>query len=116
MPKYQFSCECGHKTERYLPNSVELLECPACKKLMKREFPNITSDTQVKELIDPYTNKTWNKDQKDQLRERRTKYYRDVEIPRLIETYSLETCLEQKWLKYNDKGELEINKDWVPEK
>lgn len=31
-------------------------------------------------------------------------------VPRLIQTHSLETALEEGWLVYNDKGELEIGK------
>jgi hypothetical protein len=37
-------------------------------------------------------------------------YFWEVEVPRLVQTYSTETCIENGWLKYNDKGELVINK------
>jgi hypothetical protein len=110
MAKYNFSCKCGHKTQRYLPASVELLQCPACLEMMTRDLPMINSQTQVKEIVDPYTNKRLNKDHDELIRERRDEHYWTVEVPRLVEKYSVETCIEQGWLVYNDKGELVINK------
>lgn len=116
MPKYNFTCKtCSFKTHKYVPTSVETSTCPECGQEMIRELPNINSQTEVREVVDPYTNKTWIKDQQEILKERRNKHFKEVEIPRLVETYSLETCLENKWLVYNDKGELTINKDWTPQ-
>lgn len=77
---------------------------------MKRLMPKIDGQTEVRELVDPYLNKTHSKDQESVLKERKEQYYWEIEVPRLVEKYSLETCLEQKWLVYNDKGELVINK------
>jgi transcription elongation factor Elf1 len=115
MPKYRFICKnCKTETSKFVPRNVEEIVCSACGSTMDRQLPNINSQTEVRELVDPYLNKRLNKDHKEIMRERRTNYFREVEIPRLVEKYSLETCLEQKWLVYNDKGELVINKDWVP--
>lgn len=111
MPKYIFDCpNCHHECTRYVPSTVERLECPVCKDSMSRRLPTIDTPTEVRELVDPYLNKRLLKDHKEALKERREKYYWEVEVPRLIEKYSLETCLENGWLKYNDKGELVINK------
>lgn len=114
MPKYHFTCsKCQTKTHRYVPTTVEHVPC-VCGEQMNRDFPNTNSATEVREVVDPYTNRKWGKDHEAVIKERKAQHFRDVEIPRLVERYSIETCLENKWLVYNDKGELVINKDWVP--
>jgi len=77
---------------------------------MHRQLPKIGDLIEVRELVDPYLNKSLNKNHDDILKERKETYYWEIEVPRLIEKYSLETCLEEGWLIYNDKGELTINK------
>lgn len=115
MPKYNFICDkCQTKVHKYVSVSVETLPCSICYQIMQRELPNTNAPTEVKELVDPYTNITWNKDHEAIMQERKRLHYVNVEIPRLVEKYSLETCLENKWLTYNDKGELIINKNWIP--
>jgi len=110
MPKYYFFCEkCDIKVHRYVASSVLSTVC-TCGNKTTRLLPKIDGQTEVREIVDPYLNKTHQKDQKEILDERREQYYWEIEVPRLIEKYSLETCLEQKWLVYNDKGELVINK------
>ena len=64
----------------------------------------------VKESTTSFTGTKQFQDQKEILKDRQDDYYWNVEVPRLIQTYSIETCLEQKWLVFNDKGELVINK------
>ena len=76
---------------------------------MVRQLPGSGSQV-VREVIDPYTNIRTAPDEKEQNKARKTEYFWEVEVPRLIQTYSLETCLEEKWLVYNEKGELVINK------
>lgn len=110
MPKYNFFCEICKKIKTfYVPVSEETRECD-CGNLMIRKLPKISDLIQVKELVDPYLNKSLNKDHDLTMKERKENFFWDVEVPRLIEKYSLETCLEHGWLKYNDKGELIINK------
>jgi hypothetical protein len=114
MPKYNFVCEsCSIKTHKYVSAKTETVVC-TCGKNMHRQLPVIEGQTEVRELIDPYLNKRHVKDQDTLLKDRRRTHFADVEIPRLVDTYSVETCLENKWLVYNDKGELVINKNWVP--
>jgi copper chaperone CopZ len=111
MPKYKFVCSaCGENFTKYVAHTVEFVGCINCNNNVKREFPKIDGPTEVKELIDPYLNKRLNKDHEQIKEQRRELHYWEVEVPRLVDTYSLETCLEQGWLKYNDKGELVINK------
>lgn len=110
MPKYVFLCaSCKLELERFESPKVETIECPSCSASMKRQFPGSGSQT-VREVIDPYTNVRTAPDEKEQNKARKTDYFWDVEVPRLIQTYSLQTCLEEGWLVYNDKGEMVINK------
>lgn len=78
---------------------------------MKRLLPNIGSK-KVTELVDPWNGVRQEEDIKKKLEDRRTEYFWDVEVPRLVEsgTYSIETCLENGWLVYNEKGELVLGK------
>lgn len=69
----------------------------------------VLTGADVKETVDKLTGTSWKQDQEDLTQKRRDKYYWEVEVPRLVQKYSLETCLEQKWLIYNEKGELVIN-------
>lgn len=113
MPKYRFICSnCKEEKTQYLPASSQVQEitCGNCDSAMTRQLPVVGGATEVREVVDPYTNRKWGKDQESILKKRKEDHYWEVEVPRLVETYSLETCLEQGWLKYNDKGELVINK------
>lgn len=115
MPKYIFKCEkCNNEATKFVPVSVDMVVCANCNSKMNRQMPNLNSPTEVRELVDPYRNKRLNKDHTTIMKERKREHYLNVEIPRLVEKYSLETCLENKWLTYNDKGELVINKNWMP--
>lgn len=115
MPKYIFECtNCESEITAYVPSTVETMNCQKCLSLMSRKLPNVGGQTEVREVVDPYTNRKWGKDHEAVIKDRKAKHFRDVEIPRLVEKYSIETCLENKWLIYNDKGELVINKDWTP--
>ena len=117
MPKYIFECKsCQTKIHKYVSVNTETLPCAVCNELMKRDLPNTNSPTEVRELVDPLRNVTWGKDHEAVMKDRKAQHFRDVEIPRLVDKYSIETCLENKWLVYNDKGELVINKDWTPSK
>ncbi len=110
MPKYNFVCEvCSTKVHKYVSTKTETIPC-TCGGNMQRQMPTIEGQTEVREIVDPYLNKRLLKDHDAAIKERREKYYWEVEVPRLVEKYSLETSLEQGWLKYNDKGELVINK------
>lgn len=111
MPKYVFACpKCKSEITAYVPSTVVEQQCQACLSMMERRLPNISGQTEVREVVDPYTNKRWGKDHEAVMKKRKEDHYWEVEVPRLVEQYSLETCLEQGWLIYNDKGELVVNK------
>ena len=109
MAKFRFICDnCKTEVERYASPKVEEIDCQ-CGAKSKRQFPGKGSQV-AREVIDPYTNVRTAPDEKEQNKARKTEYFWEVEVPRLIQTYSLETCLQEGWLVYNDKGELVINK------
>lgn len=110
MPKYRFKCKkCNSLVERYTSVSVETIPCERCQVEMSRLLPNIGSK-KVTEVVDPYLNVRQEEDHKKQIEDRRTEYFWEVEVPRLVQTYSTQTCLEEGWLVYNEKGELVIGK------
>lgn len=111
MPKYIFECtQCKSESTAYVSSSVTEKPCEICHNIMKRKLPNLKGPTEVREVVDQYTNRKWNKDQDQILKKRKEDHFWEHEVPKLVQTYSVETCLEEGWLVYNDKGELVINK------
>lgn len=111
MPKYNFTCaKCVTKTHKYVPTNVETLPCAVCGEVMSRDLPTMSGATEVREVVDTLTNRKWGKDHEAVMKKRKEDHYWEVEVPRLVQTMSVETCLEQGWLIFNDKGELVINK------
>jgi hypothetical protein len=110
MPKYRFFCEtCNVEVERFVSPKTETSECYVCMSPMSRQLPGSGSQA-VREVVDSFTNVRTTPDEKAQNKARKTEHFWEVEVPRLIQTYSLQTCLEEGWLVYNDKKELVINK------
>jgi hypothetical protein len=109
MAKYTFHCEkCDSSKQRFTSASVKEVVCD-CGGTMHRQMPNIALQ-RVTETVDSYTGVTRDQDHDDLTKNRRDDHYWTVEVPRLIETCSIETSLENGWLVYNEKGELVINK------
>lgn len=110
MAKYVFICSsCTATVHKYLSADKGSIHCYECGGTMNRQFPKIGAQ-EVRETIDSLTGVTWHQDQAEQTAKRKEDHYWEVEVPRLVQKYSVETCLENGWLKYNDKGELIINK------
>ena len=110
MAKYRFYCEvCKVEVEKFASPKTEEIDCSTCASKMGRKLPNSGSQA-VREVIDPYTNIRTAPDERAQNNARKTEYFWENEVPRLIQTYSVETCLQEGWLVYNDKGELVIGK------
>jgi hypothetical protein len=112
MPKFRFKCHnCGEEKVEYASPSLESFPCGKCDSAMIRQFPGSGSQV-VKEVIDPFTNVRTAPDEKQQNLARKTEYFWEVEVPRLVQsgTYSVETMLQEGWVVYNDKNELVINK------
>lgn len=111
MAVYRFVCgSCSFEIKKIVKLDVQQIECPKCSAVMERQLPKLTPNTEVRETVDSFMGVSHIKDQKEILDQRRTDYFWEVEVPRLIQTHSLETALEEGWLVYNDKGELEIGK------
>jgi hypothetical protein len=111
MPKYIFECtKCHIKKHKYVPTNITATDCPECQGLMSRELPTLSGTAQVTEKIDSYTGVALDQNHKENIKYRREEHYWNVEVPRFVEKYSLETCLENKWLVYNEKGDLVVNK------
>ena len=110
MPKYRFVCQnCKADIERFASIKTEEAPCSACSGIMKRQLPNIGSQV-VHEVVDKFTNVKHTANQKAEDAQRKQDYFWDIQVPRLVQEYSVQTCLEEGWLVYNDKGELVINK------
>ena len=110
MPKYRFLCSaCGLEQTKLSSVDVLHIACSNCGKPSDRQLPVILGQ-QVNEVVNDYTGTNVNQNQKELLAKRRDDHYWEVEVPRLVERYSIETCIENGWLVYNDKGELTINK------
>lgn len=107
MPKFKFICPCGQEEVAFVSPKTNHILCDTCGSEMIRQLPNIGGQ-EVRETIDHLTNTRWKQDQKEILGQRKEEYFWKVEVPRLVQTYSLETCLQEGWLKYNEKGELVI--------
>jgi transcription elongation factor Elf1 len=108
MPKFTFHCSnCGHSAQKITSVKRSDLPCDKCGSLMIRQMPTLNGAVQVTETIDPLTNAKWKKDQEEMLKERQEDYYWAVEVPRFIQTYSVETCLEQGWCYIDDHGKIQ---------
>ena len=110
MPKFKFFCaQCNDSFMKFVAKDKSSYPCPSCNTACDRQFPTTTS-SEVTEVVDQYRNISWKDNQKELIKARREEHYWNVEVPRLVEKYSLQTCLEQGWLVYNDNKELVINK------
>ena len=110
MPKYRFICpSCKNEKELYVSVKTEVAPCSICAASMERQLPQSGSQA-VTEIVDSFTGIRNEEDQKLKTQDRKTEYFWEVEVPRLVQHYSLQTCLEEGWLVYNDKGELVVGK------
>jgi hypothetical protein len=110
MPKYNFICtHCNVSKIKFVNLSTLTIKCEACHADMERQLPS-SGNQKVTEVIDDYTGIKRDQNHEELKKERRDSHYWNIEVPRLIQTHSVETCLEQGWLIFNDKGELVINK------
>lgn len=115
MPRYRFKCPVGHEREKYVDVNKTEIVCVDCwsdgseGNPMFRQLPSSGSQA-VTEVLDGFTGVTRDQNHDTLTKDRRDQHYWEVEVPRFIETYSTQTCLEEGWLVYNEKGELVINK------
>jgi len=110
MPKYTFKCSLGHEIQKYVDTSVKAFPCEhsCCSAVMERQLPKLSGKASVTETVDSHTGVKWGDDHVKEIDDRKRTYYWEVEVPRMVNsgTYSLETMLENKWVYYDDKGNL----------
>lgn len=117
MAKYRYQCEqCNTVIELYASKDVEVVK-HECGGWAKRLFPNIGSK-KVTETVDPFLGVRQEEDQKKKLESRRSEYFWQQEVPRLVQSgiYSTETMLAEGWVVYNEKGEMVVAKGPSPKK
>lgn len=108
MPKYTFNCECGYSTQKIVSRNKKSISCPECGKEVTRSMPRLSGAVDVEENVDDFKKK-WKKDQKQLLDERQQKYYWEHEVPKMVNSgvYGLDTMLENGWVYYDEKGQLQ---------
>lgn len=111
MPIYVFKCKnCGHEERLFTSIKRMVSPCPQCKEeYMERQMPVLAGSAQVRETVNKLTNTKWIDNQEEILKNRRDDYFWSKEVPRLVQsgTYSLETMLENNWVYFDDKGQLQ---------
>jgi hypothetical protein len=109
MAKFKYICNsCNKEYVKFSSPKIKEILCD-CGAQAKQQFPGSGSQV-VREVVDTFTNIRTASDEKEQNKARKTEYFWEVEVPRLIQTYSLATCLDEGWLVYNDRQELVIGK------
>jgi len=78
---------------------------------MHKQFPTLNGPANVREVIDKHTGITWIDDQQQMVKDRKDNYYWSVEVPRFVASgvYSLETMLENSWIRVDDAGKIHVN-------
>jgi transcription elongation factor Elf1 len=112
MAKYTFTCpQCGKEEQRFANPKQISVPCSECGTPTDRQLPVLNGPVTVKEVIDKHRNTIWNQGHKEDIEERKQKYFWEVEVPRLVNsgTYSIQTMLEQGWISVNDKEQVIIN-------
>ena len=105
MPKYTFVCSsCKHEFQSLVSVKVKELNCPQCSSLCTRNMPNI-GDAQVSEIIDKKFGTKWKQDQKELVATRREDYY----WSKMVSEHSLQTSLENGWVYFDEKGQLQVH-------
>ena len=104
MALYRYKCkECGVEIRKNEDRKTKFIDCK-CGAEMKRQIPMLGGAPKVTEVIDQYTNTKHIQNQAAIVEERRDKHYWTVEVPRLVQTHDMKTCLEMGWIVLDEKG------------
>ena len=105
MPKFSFTCSSCSKTfQKYVSLKTTILDCE-CGAKAERQMPHL-APTETREIIDPITGRKWKDNQQALLKERKEDYFWKIEVPRLVRTHCLETCLSEGWAYIDDHGKV----------
>lgn len=108
MAKYTFLCsKCNLSKKVYSNNSDISVTCD-CGETMIRQVPSI-NQSNVTEVVDSYLGVALQADNAQILKDRKDEHFWKYDVPRLVNKYSVEHCLQNNWLFINDKGELEMH-------
>jgi hypothetical protein len=110
MPKFTFVCsKCSHSSQQVINDlSITALPCSNCGSPADRKLPNLSGKSQVNETVDSHMGVKWQEDHEKTLTDRKRTYFWSVEVPRMVNSgvYSIETMLENRWVYYDEKGQL----------
>lgn len=107
MPKYSFKCPSCKKEGSFYTNIETTEKDCSCGSKMERQVPTISKPL-VKEKVDSYTNINVSVDNKEELEERKLEHYWAEIVPRLVQQYPPEICLQEGWMYFDDKGQIQI--------
>lgn len=111
MPKYSFTCsKCGFTEQKFTNSSIKSIDCKQCSSKMKRKLPKILGNPEVTEVVDKYTRTVLHPNHKDNVEDRKKHHYWKHEVPRLVNSgiYELETMLNNQWVYFDEREELQI--------
>jgi len=109
MPKYTYLCEhCNQTCQKFVSDRAVHVECPRCGNNMLFQMPTLSGKAEVRETVDQHTGVKWQEDQQKIVSDRKREYFWSVEVPRMVNSgvYSIETMLENRWVYYDEKGNL----------
>lgn len=110
MPKYRFSCDkCKAEDVKYTSASVYSTTCKICSSPTHRLIPTTVEPATVKELVDSYTGVHLPPENKEILESRRSEYFWEVEVPRLVQEYPAEHSLQEGWTYVDEKGKIQVH-------
>jgi transcription elongation factor Elf1 len=105
MPKFTFKCQSCDKEENvYTSTDTNSRPCK-CGSTMDRQIPKMAKPI-VKERVDSYTNVNVSVDNKEEIQERKLDHYWEVLVPRLVQQYPVEHCIQEGWMGYDDRNQL----------
>lgn len=110
MPWYTFKCNRCNLVEKHKVDiSIKSMPCEMCRVgVMMRQLPK-TAEPDTKEILDKDSGINYLEDQHAIIKARKEDYYWKVEVPRLVATHSVQTCLENGWAWLDDSGGVHIH-------
>lgn len=108
MPKYTFTCACGHSKQQLASISTKEITCDVCSASMTRSLPKLSGKANVTEVVDSHTGVKWGDDHIKEMEDRKRTHFWEVEVPRMVNSgvYAIETMLENRWVYFDDHGKL----------
>ncbi len=109
MPKYTFQCtSCDNKKQVFTSLKTKTIACEKCQAEMNRQMPVLAGSSEIRETVDSHVGVSWTENQQKLVSDRKQTFYWEIEVPKMVNSgvYSLETMLENRWVYYDDHGNL----------